>query len=316
MISVLISPCHSECRLLCSFLFPFHPSLATAATTRSSCAPPQSIQAPPPPPAISVSSLSIGAVIGIVIGILAALLLLGVLTVLLVRYQERRRDQEARRKLDEDIEGTRTLLYALLLLNHPSWPCSCTLGPACAFSTFKVLPGKLHPMGCLHSTTHSKFFCCGLVMHLLSPCPTCISCCYGVMLCPGIAHVEPNDSKSCGSLVALLATAAQILTRHFGSLVRFSAEELSAACNDFDEDNVIGEGGYSEVYKGILSNGTPVAIKKLKVQNCSPPLMAWNIQPGCHAVGLGAPCARVCTGKVISRGMLWGLRGPSAALST
>lgn len=60
------------------------------------------------------------------------------------------------------------------------------------------------------------------------------------------------------------------MTRHFGSLVRFSAEELAEACNDFDEDNVVGEGGYSEVFKGVLSDGTPVAIKRMKVPNLTP----------------------------------------------
>ncbi|XLU81768.1 hypothetical protein S245_005188, partial [Arachis hypogaea] len=36
-----------------------------------------------------------------------------------------------------------------------------------------------------------------------------------------------------------------------------------AATDDFIHDNVIGEGGYAEVYLGKLEDGTFVAIKKL-----------------------------------------------------
>ncbi|KAL9668256.1 hypothetical protein QQ045_002635 [Rhodiola kirilowii] len=43
----------------------------------------------------------------------------------------------------------------------------------------------------------------------------------------------------------------------------FSHAELQAATNNFSRENLIGEGGYSEVYKGQLEDGSHVAIKRL-----------------------------------------------------
>eukprot|EP00270_Netrium_digitus_P017515 TRINITY_DN643_c0_g2_i1.p1 TRINITY_DN643_c0_g2~~TRINITY_DN643_c0_g2_i1.p1 ORF type:complete len:618 (+),score=200.50 TRINITY_DN643_c0_g2_i1:127-1980(+) len=56
----------------------------------------------------------------------------------------------------------------------------------------------------------------------------------------------------------------QISTRHFGSLRRFNVEDLMKSTNGFDDDNIIGEGGYAKVYKGKLEDGSEVAIKRLK----------------------------------------------------
>lgn len=45
----------------------------------------------------------------------------------------------------------------------------------------------------------------------------------------------------------------------------FSLEELSEATNDFRYDNKLGEGGFGNVYRGLLSDGSQIAVKRLKV---------------------------------------------------
>lgn len=47
-----------------------------------------------------------------------------------------------------------------------------------------------------------------------------------------------------------------------GSL-KFDLSTIEAATNNFFDDNKIGEGGFGPVYKGVLANGTEVAVKRL-----------------------------------------------------
>eukprot|EP00268_Persea_americana_P030512 TRINITY_DN29524_c1_g1_i1.p1 TRINITY_DN29524_c1_g1~~TRINITY_DN29524_c1_g1_i1.p1 ORF type:complete len:683 (-),score=79.14 TRINITY_DN29524_c1_g1_i1:522-2300(-) len=51
------------------------------------------------------------------------------------------------------------------------------------------------------------------------------------------------------------------------TLIRFTFEEIKEATRNFSNDNIIGRGGYGNVYRGILSNGLEVAMKRFK--NCS-----------------------------------------------
>jgi len=48
------------------------------------------------------------------------------------------------------------------------------------------------------------------------------------------------------------------------SSTRFLAyEELKVATNNFEPASILGEGGFGRVFKGVLSDGTAVAIKRL-----------------------------------------------------
>ncbi|KAK2404969.1 cysteine-rich receptor protein kinase precursor [Trifolium repens] len=45
--------------------------------------------------------------------------------------------------------------------------------------------------------------------------------------------------------------------------LRFGLGEIESATNKFAKENMIGKGGFGEVYKGVLSNGEEVAVKRL-----------------------------------------------------
>ncbi|KAL4339848.1 hypothetical protein GQ457_08G021340 [Hibiscus cannabinus] len=51
------------------------------------------------------------------------------------------------------------------------------------------------------------------------------------------------------------------------NLVKFTFDEIKKATRNFSIDNIIGRGGYGNVYKGYLSDGSEVALKRFK--NCS-----------------------------------------------
>ncbi|KAI4330539.1 hypothetical protein MLD38_028818 [Melastoma candidum] len=55
-----------------------------------------------------------------------------------------------------------------------------------------------------------------------------------------------------------------------GTLREFTLEELRLVTDDFSQEQVIGCGGFGEIFRGTLSDGTLVAIKVRSQRSCQP----------------------------------------------
>uniref|UniRef100_A0A7N0ZXL8 non-specific serine/threonine protein kinase n=1 Tax=Kalanchoe fedtschenkoi TaxID=63787 RepID=A0A7N0ZXL8_KALFE len=51
------------------------------------------------------------------------------------------------------------------------------------------------------------------------------------------------------------------------TLVKFTFEEIKQATRNFNRDYIVGKGGYGNVYRGVLADGSEIAVKRFK--NCS-----------------------------------------------
>ncbi|KAG0447883.1 hypothetical protein HPP92_028105, partial [Vanilla planifolia] len=74
---------------------------------------------------------------------------------------------------------------------------------------------------------------------------------------------EENSDGSVGEELSRDGQADLEIPMRRPSWRNFNYQELAAATNNFSHDNLIGKGGHAEVYKGCLSDGQLVAIKRL-----------------------------------------------------
>ncbi|KAL3538050.1 hypothetical protein ACH5RR_001416 [Cinchona calisaya] len=83
--------------------------------------------------------------------------------------------------------------------------------------------------------------------------------------CVFIAHssISINSSPDVKGGCLYGSTSTKMASSKFRGVQVFTYKELEMATNKFSAANVIGNGGYGVVYKGILSDGTVAAIKVL-----------------------------------------------------
>uniref|UniRef100_A0ACD5Y726 Uncharacterized protein n=1 Tax=Avena sativa TaxID=4498 RepID=A0ACD5Y726_AVESA len=82
----------------------------------------------------------------------------------------------------------------------------------------------------------------------------CCGCLKGPSVLDGCCDVEGGG----GNVVARL-----------GNVRQFGLRELHAATDGFSAKNILGKGGFGDVYRGRLSDGTVVAVKRLKDPSAS-----------------------------------------------
>ncbi|XP_027351068.1 probable LRR receptor-like serine/threonine-protein kinase RKF3 [Abrus precatorius] len=75
-------------------------------------------------------------------------------------------------------------------------------------------------------------------------------------------RLGPKNKKDVGRGEMGLGSVNQSTT-----LIRFTFDAIKKATRNFSSDNIIGRGGFGNVYKGVLYDGTQVALKRFK--NCS-----------------------------------------------
>lgn len=67
-----------------------------------------------------------------------------------------------------------------------------------------------------------------------------------------------------GPLVILIADSGEEGLMTLGNLRNFSFKELQQATDNFSSNNIRGAGGFGNVYRGKLGDGTLIAVKRLK----------------------------------------------------
>lgn len=82
---------------------------------------------------------------------------------------------------------------------------------------------------------------------------------YGAM---GGLYIPSNESGQYGQVQSSPLPSPNVTS--FGAKPEFTYEALAAATCGFSQANLLGQGGFGFVHKGVLPNGKEVAVKSLK----------------------------------------------------
>ncbi|KAL1105660.1 hypothetical protein V6Z11_D04G148300 [Gossypium hirsutum] len=81
-----------------------------------------------------------------------------------------------------------------------------------------------------------------------------------------------KQQKNCEREAEMSLTKAHrdLLSSNSGKLAKFfTIKEIAKATKNFSKDNLLGSGGFGEVFKGILDDGTSIAVKRAKLGNAN-----------------------------------------------
>ncbi|KAK1391605.1 putative receptor-like serine/threonine-protein kinase [Heracleum sosnowskyi] len=79
--------------------------------------------------------------------------------------------------------------------------------------------------------------------------------------CPRVCLVSDQENKN-GDLTKHLSLTEPSQSQRC-TWKCFCFDEIFEATNGFNSDNLVGKGGYAEVYRGVLENGVAIAVKRL-----------------------------------------------------
>ncbi|KAL7091774.1 hypothetical protein ACP275_12G124700 [Erythranthe tilingii] len=183
--------------------------------------------------------------------------------------------------------------YDVLYVRYPGLPPSPPLPP----STIGIIPSKpypghdnnartIHPLGVDISGKQQKQ---GISRNIIAT--IVLSCFVAVILLSALAWVFlfrqryrvfqpgpnppimlPSHTKSSAVAVSMLGSGissppfslGSSITGYTGSAKTFSSIDIERATDFFNETRILGEGGFGLVYRGVLEDGTEVAMKVLK----------------------------------------------------
>lgn len=76
-------------------------------------------------------------------------------------------------------------------------------------------------------------------------------------------HVDSSVPQLCRDFTCLACCPCTPQALEAGNML-ISIQVLRAVTNDFSEENILGRGGFGVVYRGVLEDGTQIAVKRME----------------------------------------------------